>query len=134
MFGLVKKVFAVAMTVFCNTLECVSINSQESKIRSQVVNIKSNNPLFYPYSIDVNKCIGSCNNINDSYSKLSVPNIVKNIGTKCWNKDKCRCECKELIDKGRCDKGFIWNPSNCECEKTCTAAVDPQHLKVEVAD
>ena len=82
MFGLVKKVFAVAMTVFCNTLECVSINSQESKIRSQVVNIKSNNPLFYPYSVDVNKCIGSCNNINDSYSKLSVPNIVKNIGTK----------------------------------------------------
>ena len=27
------------------------------------------------------------------------------------------CECKELIDKGACDKGFIWNPSNCECER-----------------
>ena len=26
------------------------------------------------------------------------------------------CECKELIDNGRCDKGFIWNSSNCECE------------------
>ena len=26
------------------------------------------------------------------------------------------CECKELIDKGVCDKGFTWNPSNCECE------------------
>ena len=25
-------------------------------------------------------------------------------------------ECKELIDKGICDKGFIWNSSNCECE------------------
>ena len=24
------------------------------------------------------------------------------------NEDKCRCECKELIDKGMCDKGFIW--------------------------
>ena len=33
-----------------------------------------------------------------------------------WNNDKCRCECKELIDKGVCDKGFIWNPNNCECE------------------
>ena len=21
-----------------------------------------------------------------------------------------------MIDKGRCDKGFTWNPSNCECE------------------
>ena len=31
------------------------------------------------------------------------------------------CKCKELIDKGTCDKGFIWNPSNCECEcdKNC---------------
>ena len=33
-----------------------------------------------------------------------------------WNKNKCRCEFKELIDKGVCDKSFIWNPSNCECE------------------
>ena len=33
-----------------------------------------------------------------------------------WNKDKCRCEFKELIDKGACDKGFIFNPSICECE------------------
>ena len=26
-----------------------------------------------------------------------------------------------MIDKGVCDKGFIWNPNNCECEygKSC---------------
>ena len=37
------------------------------------------------------------------------------------NDDKCRCESKELIDKGVCDKRFIWNPSNCQCEcdKSC---------------
>ena len=37
------------------------------------------------------------------------------------NEDKCRCECKELIEKGVCDKGFIWNVSNCECkcDKSC---------------
>ena len=34
----------------------------------------------------------------------------------CWNDDKCRCESKILIDKGIYDKGFIWNPSNWECE------------------
>ena len=35
---------------------------------------------------------------------------------------KCRCECREeLSEKERCDKGFIWNPSNCncECDKSC---------------
>ena len=32
-----------------------------------------------------------------------------------------RCDCKELLDKGLCNKGFIWNPSNCDCEcdKSC---------------
>ena len=25
------------------------------------------------------------------------------INKQCWNEDKCRCECKELIDKGVCN-------------------------------
>ena len=38
-----------------------------------------------------------------------------------WNEDKCRCESRELVDKIRFDKGFIWNPTNwnCECDKSC---------------
>ena len=41
-----------------------------------------------------------------------------------WNKDKCRCEWKELIDKGIYDKGFIWHPSNYdyECDKSFDVA------------
>ena len=36
-----------------------------------------------------------------------------------WNKEKCICECKKLIDKE-----FIWNPSNCgcECAKACNTS------------
>ena len=30
--------------------------------------------------------------------------------------NKCRFVCKELTSKGVCKRGFIWNPSNCECE------------------
>ena len=52
-----------------------------------------------------------------------------------WNKNKCRCECKELIDKGVCDKDFIWNPSNCECKcnKACdfNEYLDYKHCKCE---
>ena len=42
-------------------------------------------------------------------------------GKKRWNNDKCKCECKELINRGRCETGFTWNPSNCECkcDKSC---------------
>ena len=37
------------------------------------------------------------------------------------NKDKCKCECKELMDKGRCNEEFKRNPRTCECEceKSC---------------
>ena len=38
------------------------------------------------------------------------------INKQRWNDDKCQCEYKELIDKGVCDEGSIWNPCNCECE------------------
>ena len=38
-----------------------------------------------------------------------------------WNNESCRSECKEIIDKEIWDKGFIWNPCNCDCEcdKSC---------------
>ena len=38
-----------------------------------------------------------------------------------WHEDKCRCKCKELMEKRVFDKGFILNPSNCECvcNKSC---------------
>ena len=49
---------------------------------------------------------------------LTVVFVIKK---QCPNDDKCRCECKELIYRGVFDKGFIWSPSNCECEcyKSC---------------
>ena len=148
MLGFVKRTF-VSTTMFfgynlssVNRLECVSMNNQEYKVRPEIVNVNSHDPVFYPFSIKTGNCSGSCNNINDSYAKCCVPDVVKNINIevfnlmsrtketrhikwhetcKCkgrlnasvcnskkgWNKDKCRCECKELMDKGICDKGFI---------------------------
>ena len=49
------------------------------------MNINSDEPSFYPYSILVNKCSGSCNNINNPYAKLCVPDVVKNINVKVCN-------------------------------------------------
>ena len=53
--------------------------------------------------------------------KYRVNSSVSN-NKQHWNDNNCRCiECEELIDKGVCDKGFISNLSNCECEcdKSC---------------
>ena len=65
-----------------NSLKCILMNNQECKIRPEIINVNSNEPLFYTYSIKVNKCSCSCNNINDPYSKLFVSDVVKNMNAK----------------------------------------------------
>ena len=159
MFRFKKQIYISAIMFFgslsiVNPLECISMKSQECKVRPDIVYINNNNPIFYPFSIKTNKCSGNCNNINDPYTKVCVPDIVKNLNVKSfnlmsltnetrhtkwhemckcicrldkiifnnkqrWNKNKCRCVCKELTDKDACDIRFIWNPNNCECDKSC---------------
>ena len=83
--------FFTAMTIFgfsvlsVNSLTCVSMNNQECKIRTKIIDINNNEPTFHPYSITINKCSGSCNSISDPYEKLCVPDFVKNINAKVFN-------------------------------------------------
>ena len=84
MFKFVKKVFFIGLTILLNftnviPLNCISMKNQERKTRPQVVNVNSNEPVFYPFSIKTSKCSGSCNNVNDSYSKICVPDVIKDL-------------------------------------------------------
>ena len=53
------------------------MKNQECKVRPQIVNVTSEEPVFFPFSIKTCKCSGSCNNVNDPYGKLCVPDVVK---------------------------------------------------------
>ena len=68
-----------------NSLKCVSINNQECKVRPEIVNVYSDEPVFFPFSIKPSKCSGSCNNINDPYAKLCLPDVAKNMNVKIFN-------------------------------------------------
>ena len=68
-----------------NSLECISMKSEECKRRPEIVDVSSNNPIFYAFSIKTNKCSGNCNDINDSYARIYVPDIVKNLNVKVFN-------------------------------------------------
>ena len=69
--------FLIPNVLSVNSLECVSMNNQECKARPKMIDINNNEPVFYPYSIKVNKCSGNCNNINDPFAKLCIPGIIK---------------------------------------------------------
>ena len=68
-----------------NLLSCISMNNQECKVRPQIVNVNSDEPVFYPFSIKTSKCSGSCNNINNPCAKLCVPDFVKKLNVKVFN-------------------------------------------------
>ena len=134
--------FVLGLTVLSSSitgaLNRISLNNQKCKARSKTVDVSSNNPIFSPLSVKINRCSGNCNSINDPYAKICVTDILKNLKVKAfnlmlrtnetrsiklhetckcicrlnkiicnnkqrWNKDQCRCECKELIDKGVCE-------------------------------
>ena len=50
-----------------------------------MVNASSKEPAFFPFSIKIIKCSGSCNNINNPYARLCVPDVVKNLNAKVFN-------------------------------------------------
>ena len=80
--------------------------NQECKTRPQVINVNSNNPIVYPFSIRISKCSGNWNNINDPYAKICVPDIIKHLNVKLFDlmsrtnetifiewHEKCKCKC-----------------------------------------
>ena len=88
-FGFVKKLFFVGLTIlssFTNAnslnaipLSCISMNNQECKTRPKVVNVNGDEPVFFPFSTETTK-----------WSGMSRTNETRHIK---WH-ETCKCECK----------------------------------------
>ena len=120
MLGFIKKCFLTTIIFFhsnvlnVNSLKCVSLSNQECKIRTEIININTNKPMFYHYSIKINKYKGGCDTINDPYAKICVPDTIKNINVKVFNimskanetrniehHKTCKCKCR--LDASVCN-------------------------------
>ena len=86
----VKKMFLIGLTILSgltntNSLSFISMNNEECKWRSQIVNVNGDEPVFFSFRIKTSKCSGSCNNINYPFAKIYVPGFVKNLNVKLFN-------------------------------------------------
>ena len=61
------------------------MTNPEIKVRLQIVNVNSDEPIFYPFNIKTSKCSSICNNINDPYAKMCVSDVAKNFNIKLFN-------------------------------------------------
>ena len=86
MFRFIKKIF-IRILSFGGSLamECVSISFEPCQPKHSIIDINSNEPIYYPFCFSVNKCIGSCNTIDNPYAQTCVPNKVKNMNLKVFN-------------------------------------------------
>ena len=74
MFGLIKKIFIGLLTGLVNGsnhTECVSLSSQECMIT--LINLHPNEYSqelhYYPIAVKLDRCVGSCNTLNDLSKK-----------------------------------------------------------------
>ena len=135
MFGFFKKVFLTGLTILSsftnvNSSSCISMNNEECKVR-QIFNVNSNDPVFF--FLKTSKCSGICNNINDPYVKMCVPDVIKNLNVKVFNlmsktnetrhiewHETCKCKCR--LDDSVCNNKQRWNDDKYRCE--CKELID----------
>ena len=62
MLGFIKMCFFTRLVFLStltsiNLLSCISMNNQECKVRPQIVNVNSDEPVFYPFSIKTSNAV-----------------------------------------------------------------------------
>ena len=127
------RVINLAISLFSiiktKALECLFVINQECRPRPKILDVNEGigEALFYPYNVQVNKCSGSCNTLDNPMSKICVPNIIKNVNMKVYNflmmlnetrntlwQESCKCVCR--LNSSVCNSKEIWNCDTCKCD------------------
>ena len=123
--NLVMSLFSIFKT---RALECASVINRKCMPRPKILDVNEGvgEALFYPYNVQVNKCSGSCNTLDDPIKKLCVTNVIKGLNMKVYNfltmlnetrnvswHKSCKCVCK--LNSSVCESKQIWNSNTCRC-------------------
>ena len=129
LFGIIKT----------KALECVSVVNQKCMPRPKILDVNEGvgEALFYPYNVQVNKCSGSCNTLDNPMAKLCVPNVIKGVNMQVYNflmmlnetrsvlwHESCKCVC--TLNSSVCNNKQIWNSDTCryDCNKDFASIIN----------
>ena len=63
--------------------KCVSINNQKCEIQPTLINLHPNEYSqelhYYPFAVKLDRCVGSCNTLNDLSNKVCVPSKTEDL-------------------------------------------------------
>ena len=133
MFGYIKKTFIELLTGLVNSsnhTKCVSLSNQKCMTQPNLISLHPNKYIqelhYYPFLIKLDRCVRSCNTLNDLSNKvcasnetedlvLSVSNITKINESETLTKH-ISCECKCKFDDRKCYSNQNCNNDTCICE------------------
>ena len=92
MYRLIKKIFMgllISIINAYNHTKCVSLSDQKCMIQPTLINLHSNEYSqefhYYPFVVKLDKCVGSCNTLNDLSNKVCVPNKTEDLNLSVFN-------------------------------------------------
>ena len=92
MIRIIKKIFMrllINIVNAFNNTKCVLLSNQKSEIQPTFINLHPNEYSqefhYYPFTIKLNKWVGSCNTLNDLSSKVCVPNKTEDLNLNLFN-------------------------------------------------
>ena len=72
-----------------NHTKCVSLSDEKYKIYPTLTNLHPNEYSqelhYYPFAAKFDKCIGSCDTLNDLSNRVCVPNKTEHLNTHAFN-------------------------------------------------
>ena len=109
----------------------MSLSNHKCEIQPTLINLHPNEYIqefnYYPFAIKLDRCVGSCNTLNDLSNKVCVPNKTEDLNLSVFrmitgiNESKTltmhiSCECKCKFDARKCNSDQWWNNDKCQCE------------------
>ena len=86
MFGLIKKIFIGLLTDLVNGFnhtKCVSLSNQKCMIQPTLINLHPNEYSqefhYCPFAVKLDRCVGSCNTLNNLSRKVCAPNKTEDL-------------------------------------------------------
>ena len=82
---------------------------------------------YYPFAVKLDRCVGSCNTLNDLSNKVCVPNKTKDLNLSVFNiitginesktfAKHISCECKCIFNGRKCSSNQKQNNNKCSCK------------------
>ena len=82
---------------------------------------------YYPFTIKLDRCVGSCSILHDLSNKVCVPNKTEDLNLRVFNMitginelktltKHVLCECKCKFNGRKCNSNQKWNNDKCWCQ------------------